>query len=427
MTPAARIAASIEILSEIARGDAPADAVLADWFRGHRFAGSGDRRAIRDAVYRDLRRGALLRWAVAEAGGDADSPRARTLAELALDRPDDIDTLFNGAGYGPPVLDIEERTLVSGVTGLDLASAPPWCAANCPEALFSLFAAQWGPETDSELAALNGTAPVDLRINRLRATREAARERLMADGYESDPTPYSAEGLRGTQRGNFDQLGAFREGLVEPQDESSQLVARLVDARPEQRVIDYCAGAGGKALALAAAADNRAEVVACDVSAARLARVAPRAGRLGVENLRTLPVPADGPPAELHAWADRVLVDAPCSGTGTWRRSPDLRWRTTTDAIAAYASTQDDLLDRAAVAVKPGGRLVYAVCSVLDSEGHERIAAFLDRNDGFRRLVVAQVLGDELTAGLGCADELVLTPARHGTDGMYAAILERVS
>ncbi len=427
MTPAARIAASIDILSEIARGNAPADAVLVDWFRGHRFAGSGDRRAIRDGVYRDLRRGALLRWSVAEAGGDADSPRARTLADLALERPGDIDSLFSGAGYGPPALTGEERSVVSAVSDLDPASAPAWCAGNCPEALYPLFTAQWGAEAATELAALNTTAPVDLRVNRLRATREAARARLLADGYESDPTPHSPEGLRGSQRGNFGQLGAYREGLIEPQDESSQLVARLVDARPEQRIVDYCAGAGGKVLALAAAADNGAELVACDVSAARLARMAPRAERLGVENLRPRPVPADGPPGELHAWADRVLVDAPCSGTGTWRRSPDLRWRTTAATIEAYAHTQDELLDRAAIAVKPGGRLIYAACSVLDREGRDRVTAFLDRNSDYRRLAVARILGDETAAALGCNDELVLTPARHGTDGMYAAILERAS
>lgn len=427
MTPAARIAASIEILSEIGRGDSPADAVLTEWFRGHRFAGSGDRRAIREAVYRDVRKGALLRWAVAAVGGAVDDPRTRTLADLALHRADEIDRLFDGAGYGPPALDDTECEMVVALGELEIASAPEWVVGNCPEGLYALFAAQWGIDTRAELAALNDIAGVDLRVNTPRATREDVQARLRADGYEAVPTPCSPVGLRGTARGNFDRLGAFREGLVDPQDESSQLVAMLVGAEPGMRIVDYCAGAGGKSLAIAAAAENRAEIVACDVSAARLARLAPRSERLGAENLRTCTIVEDGAPAELLGWADRVLVDAPCSGTGTWRRSPDQRWRTTPEAIAGHAKVQDRLLGNAAEVVKPGGRLIYAVCSVLDVEGRDRIAAFLDGNPGFRRIPVVTVLGDALAGRLDCHDDLVLTPHRHGTDGMFAAVLERAS
>ncbi len=426
MKPAARTAATIEILTEIARGDAPADAVLADWFRGHRFAGSGDRRAIREGVYSDFRTGALRRWMVQSAAGDPENPRLRVISDLAQSAPGEVDMHFDGTGYGPAPLSDDETTLVAAIGNLDAASVPPHVAANCPEALYPLFLDQWGDVAADELAALNRTAPVDLRVNTLRATREEARARLAADGYAADPTPFSPTGLRSATRGNFQQLGAYREGMVEPQDESSQLVTALVDAAPGLRIVDYCAGAGGKALALAAGAGNEAEIVACDVSHSRLAHTAPRAERLGVEGLRSLAVPADAAPAELVNWADRVLIDAPCSGTGTWRRSPDMRWRTNRDTIDAYARTQDSLLETAATMLRDGGRIIYAVCSVLEREGRARVDEFLARHTDFQRLPIADVLAPALVAKLGCEGDLVLTPNRHDTDGMYAAVLTRL-
>ncbi|MBT6405629.1 MAG: RsmB/NOP family class I SAM-dependent RNA methyltransferase [Rhodospirillaceae bacterium] len=425
MTPAARTAATIEILTEVARGDAPADAVLADWFRGHRFAGSGDRRAIREAVYADFRAGALCRWAVQTADGDPENPRLRTIAALAFEPPAELDRLFDGTGYGPPPLNAEEKALADFIGDLDSAAAPGHVAGNCPADIYPLFSDQWGDAAADELAALNQTAPVDLRVNALRATREEAQARLAADGYEANPTLFSLTGLRGTVRGNFQQLGAYRAGMIEPQDESSQLVTMLVDAAPGLRVIDYCAGAGGKALALAAGSGNQAEIVACDVSRSRLAHMEPRAARLGVEGVRSLAVPADMAPAELNDWADRVLIDAPCSGTGTWRRSPDMRWRTSPEMIAAYGREQNSLLDTATTMLREGGRIIYAVCSVLESEGRARVDAFLARHPDFQRCPIKDVLGPEMAARLGCDEDLVLTPKRHNTDGMYAAVLTR--
>tara|TARA_R110002110_G_scaffold284986_1_gene499075 strand:+ start:55435 stop:56718 length:1284 start_codon:yes stop_codon:yes gene_type:complete len=425
MTPAARTAATIEILTEIGRGDAPADAVLADWFRGHRFAGSGDRRAIREAVYADFRTGALRRWAVQAADGDPDNPRLRVIAGLALETSGEVATLFDGAGYGPPPLSSEEQGLSETVGKLDMAAAPDHVNGNCPADLYPLFVDQWDEAAADELTALNQTASVDLRVNTLRATREEAQARLAADGYDAAPTPYSASGLRGTARGNFQQLGAYRAGMIDPQDESSQLVTMLVDAGPGLRVLDYCAGAGGKALALAAASANQAEIVACDVSRSRLAHMEPRAARLGVAGVRSLAVPADEAPEELKNWADRVLIDAPCSGTGTWRRSPDMRWRTSPEAIAAYTHEQDKLLDIAATMLRAGGRIIYAVCSVLESEGRARVDAFLARHPDYLRLPIKDVLGPEMVARLGCDEDLVLTPMRHNTDGMYGAVLAR--
>ncbi len=425
MTPAARTAATIEILTEIARGDAPADAVLADWFRGHRFAGSGDRRAIRDGVYTDFRAGALRRWMVQTAGGDPENPRSRVIAGMALNAPDEVAAHFDGTGYGPAPLSGEETTLVTAIAEQDAVAAPPHVAGNCPQTLYALFLDQWADGAADELAALNRTAPVDLRVNALRATRDEAQARLAADGYEAAPTPYSPTGLRSATRGNFQQLGAYREGMIEPQDESSQLVTAMVGAAPGLRVIDYCAGAGGKSLALAAEAGNQAEIVACDVSHSRLSHTAPRAERLGVDGLRSLAVPADAAPAELERWADRVLIDAPCSGTGTWRRSPDMRWRTSPDAIDDYARDQDSLLEIATTMLRDGGQIIYAVCSVLEQEGRARVDEFLLRHPDFERRPISNVLPAALVAELGCKTDLVLTPNRHDTDGMYAAVLVR--
>jgi len=423
MTPAARVAATIEILTEIARGDAPADAVLADWFRGHRFAGSGDRRAIRERVYADFRAGALRRWAVQAGDGDPTSPRLRTIVGLALEAPEAVEALFDGTGYGPPPLSVAERALSDAVGKLEMAAAPDNVDGNCPADLYPLLLDQWGAACAGELAALNQIAPVDLRVNGLRATRDEAQVRLAADGYDAEPTPFSPLGLRGTARGNFQQLGAYREGLIDPQDESSQLVTMLVDATPGLRVVDYCAGAGGKALALAAAAGNQAEIVACDVSRSRLDRITPRTARLGVESVQCLEVATDSAPDALKGWADRVLIDAPCSGTGTWRRSPDMRWRTSLETIAACTREQDSLLDAATTMVRTGGRIIYAVCSVLESEGRARVDAFLARHPGFQSLPLNEVLDTELVSRLGCSEDLVLTPNRHNTDGMFAAVL----
>ena len=425
MTPAARVAAAIEILTEIERNDAPADTVLVEWFRRHRFAGSGDRRAIRESVYADLRDGALRRWLVANAGGDPESPRLRMIAALSREHPDALDVVFSGDGYAPPLLDDFERAVSDGTAQADAAAAPDHVAANCPAHLYALFAEQWGTQARDELAAMNRTAPVDLRVNTLNADRADARARLAADGYKADVTPFSPSGLRSHARGDFRQLGAFRAGMIEPQDESSQLVSMLVDAAPGQNVVDYCAGAGGKALALAAATNNQAEILACDVSRLRLDRIAGRAARLGVTSVAIREVPADAAPTDLVGRADRVLIDAPCSGTGTWRRSPDLRWRTRPGTVADYQDMQDGLLDSAAGLVKPGGRIVYAVCSVLEGEGRSRVDAFLARHPRFARRLVGDVLGTDLAARLDLSDDLVLTPHRHGTDGMYAAVLVR--
>jgi len=423
MTPSARVAAAIGILDDIARADSPADAILRDWGRRNRFAGSKDRRAIRDLVYRDLRDGARFRWLAATQGGDPGNSRSRMIVACEIEEPGSAAGLFDGSGYGPAALDEAEAALAAGLSGLDDAAVPAWARANCPEDLFAQFKAQWGAETEAELAALNERAPVDIRVNTLRATRADVQAGLAAAGYETGPTPISPAGLRGGENARLTDLPPFRDGLADPQDESSQIVASLCGARSGMTVIDLCAGAGGKALALAADMEDSGDIIACDISAARLSRMEPRAARLGAGNIRLLPLPDGVPPDDLAGTADAVLADAPCSGSGTWRRSPEQRWRTTPGTIAEYAKVQAGILEGAAALVKPGGRLVYAVCSLFDAEGRDIASAFADAHPEYHRVPVSGLL-----EGLedGPDGTMLLTPRRQGTDGMFAAVFERV-
>jgi 16S rRNA (cytosine967-C5)-methyltransferase len=261
----------------------------------------------------------------------------------------------------------------------------------------------------AELRALLEPASLDLRVNLLKATRDEARAALAAEGLEAVPTPHSPWGLRIEGRRQVTTGAAFREGLVEIQDEGSQMVAALVDARPGMRVADLCAGAGGKTLALAMTMQNRGQLVACDVSAARLDGAVRRLRRAGVHNVeRHLLEAGDKWIKRRAASFDRILVDAPCTGTGTWRRNPDARLRLTEADLAELLPKQAALLDQAASLVRKDGRLVYATCSLLAEENEDQVTAFVSRHPGF-----AQV------------DVLTLTPARHGTDGFFAAVLER--
>lgn len=437
MTPGARLAAAIEILSEVHGGAMPAGRIVADYFRRRRYAGSKDRAAVQNRVYGVLRRLAALRWHLAVAG-DADA-RAWVIADLVLTdglAPPAIAALFAGQNYGPAALAGAEPDLVAALAGRSLLdpAMPPAARHNYPEWLDDQLRAAFGDKFSDEMTALNEAAQVDLRVNTLLATRDEASAALAAEGVEHMPTPWSPLGLRLAGRRPFGGLAAFRRGLVEPQDEGSQLLALITGAAPDQTVIDLCAGAGGKTLALAAAMAGRGRLIACDRSATRLARLAPRLQRAGI---------ADGMAVEVRAlrrgdpWyagavdtADRVLVDAPCSGTGTWRRHPYARWRLSATALVQYARTQARLLRTAAAMVRPGGRLVYATCSILPRENAQPVDTFLANAPQFRRLDVAALWAEAVGGPVGgrapiAGPDLALTPAGHGTDGVYAAVLER--
>ena len=405
MTSAGRIAAAIELLAEIEASPArPADAVANDYFRARRFIGSGDRRAVSDLVWRVLRSHRRLSWWVRE----HPTPRVLVAASMLLDgaRYGEVADAFSGGRFAPAPLAPSEQAMLRRLEGrtLEHPSMPDAVRLEAPDWLVSRIDL-------AEFRALLEPAPLDLRVNLLKTTRDEARAALAAEGLETTPTPHSPWGLRIAGRRHVTTGHAFQSGLVEIQDEGSQLVAALVDARPGMRVADLCAGAGGKTLALAMMMQNRGSLVACDVSAARLDGAVRRLRRAGVHNVeRHLLEPGDKWAKRRAASFDRVLVDAPCTGTGTWRRNPDARLRLTEQDLAELLPKQAAILDQAASLVRTGGRLVYATCSLLTEENEDQVTAFLSRHA-------------EFTQG----EVLRLTPARDGTDGFFAAVLERVS
>ncbi len=442
MTPGARARAAIELLAAIGAAEGPADRLLAAHFRGNRYIGSKDRNAIREIVYGVLRHRAQIDWWIERQGepGPVSEPdpgpgpdlnRQRVLAALAMIErwpAAEAEAAFDGGQYRPGKLSEAEVRLFGGLAGaaLDHPDQPGWVRGNYPEWLGAELEGGLGARVAEEMAAMARPAPVDLRVNTLKGSREEARAALAAEGVETAPTPHSPIGLRLEGRRTLPGLAAFRQGLVEVQDEGSPIVALLVDALPGQIVADYCAGAGGKTLALAAAMENRGRLVACDIAEARMRDLRPRTRRAGVSNVEARIIPevgADGLDAEAF---ERVLVDVPCSGAGAWRRNPDAKWRLTQEELAAHAGRQQAILDRAARLVAPGGRLIYATCSVLDCENRQQVDRFLAAHEAFA-LLPAPDLWLEILGGDGpfpgpC---LELLPGRDGTDGFFAAFLER--
>ena len=426
MTPAARAAAAIELLGDIATGTDPADTIISEYFRRRRYAGSGDRRAVRGHVYEVLRNLALLKWRLAEAGGDGEDARAWLIAEIAARASGDLAALFSGGQFGPAPLSDDEQAVGERLAGQSEAPPPRWAQLNCPEWLLERFDRAFPQTGDAEVHALNSPAPVDLRVNLLRSSREKVQAFLHEEGHTVAPTPLSPMGLRAQGWFPLANTKAFKDGLVEVQDESSQMLALAVSAQPGERVADLCAGAGGKTLALATMMENTGEIIAADISPSRLRRMAPRLQRAGVTiaHATTIDVAAL---ADAVDPVDRVLIDAPCSGTGAWRRHPESRWHLSPEQLVDYVAIQAKLLRDGARLLGPGGWLVYATCSLLAEENEEQAAAFLNDHPQFRRVPAGQYMsGDQLTvAGLSADGDLYLSPARNGTDGVFAAVFER--
>jgi len=428
MTPSSRIQAAIELLDEVLSTDRPADGVMSAYFRARRFFGAKDRRAVSDQVWRVLRHRARLSFAL---GSKAPSARMLVMGNLVRGENKSVDSvagLFSGAKHGPRPLSSDEKYLLDVLTKETGAEAPRAAALECPDWLLEKFDAAFGDDADKEIAALGEEAALDLRVNVLKSTRDDVLSFLKREGLDAQPTPLSPLGVRLPARIALGAHEGFKSGLFEVQDEASQICAQLVNAKPGDAVIDLCAGAGGKTLAIAAAMNNKGRIVACDVSVGRLERSKLRLRRAGIHNA-TLRILEDG-----DKWLkrqagsfDRVLVDAPCSGTGAWRRNPDARWHITPADLANLTATQNELLDRAAPLAKPGGRLIYATCSLLPEENTARVEAFLGRNDKFRAVPVAEVWAEISDSPCPAAGPfLTLSPARNGTDGFFVAILERV-
>lgn len=387
MTPAARVAAAIELLDMIIAaaeaGGSSADSLIAHYFRTRRYAGSKDRRAVRDLIFSTLR--AL--------GERPPSGRAAILGYAQANDPDLL-ALFTGEGHAPAPVGAEDVFAPSGL-------APQWIS----EKFLSVF----GAESAAHMAALQARAPFDVRVNSLKTTREAVQQALP----EAEPIAGLPMGLRLAHAVALDQNPLYLSGALEVQDAGSQTIAAVCQAKPGQCVIDLCAGAGGKTLALAADMANQGQLIACDSDRARLARLAPRAVRAGVTSITTRLL---NPPREwdglcdLEGQADVVLVDAPCSGTGTWRRTPEAKWRLTPQRLAKLTETQAMLLDMATRLVKPGGRLVYAVCSLLPEEGPGQWQRWQQAHADWRPEEKGPIR---------------LTPLENGTDGFFIAAATR--
>jgi 16S rRNA (cytosine967-C5)-methyltransferase len=429
LTPAARIAAAIELLAAVDTNPRkPADAVANDFFRARRYIGSGDRRWVSDRGWHVLRARRRLAWWLTRAGGQV-TPRLQVAASLLFDgwALSGVAQSFSGGMYAPSALIADERAVLRRLEGhtLDHPDMPEGVRLEVPDWILPRLQARFGNDLLPEMVAMAEPPPLDLRVNLLKATREEARAALAAEGIAASPTPISSWGLRIEGRRPVTVGRAFRSGLVEIQDEGSQLVVALVGARPAMRVVDWCAGAGGKTLVLAMVMGNRGHIVACDVSAARLDAAMRRLRRAGVHNVeRHLAEPGDKWAKRRAGTFDRVLVDAPCTGTGAWRRNPDARLRLAEKDLAELLQKQTMILAQAARLLRNGGRLIYATCSTLIDENEAQVEAFLSANPDFRVVPLAQVWDLPFPAPAS-GPYMMLTPHRYGTDGFFAAVLER--
>ena len=417
MHPKALLDTCASLIEQVFKFEHPADAVVARFFREHRSLGPRERNTLSDTVYAALRQRLRLEWLARSGSG----PKWRRLAILAF--PGDTDFLKSA-------LTEPEKTWLNhclAVTDADLL-APH--RHNLPEWLASALRGQLGTEFDALVASLDQPAALDLRVNTMKKKRDAVLAELPQAGLVGEAAPFSPLGIRLQGKPSLAKWPAFVQGEVEVQDEGSQLLALLLDAKRGEMVVDFCAGAGGKTLAIGAAMRNSGRLYAFDTSAHRLDALKPRLARSGLSNVHPVAIAheRDDRIKRLAGKIDRVLVDAPCSGLGTLRRSPDLKWRQTPQTVAAQAQLQQAILHSAARLLKPGGRLVYATCSLLKEENEAVAEAFGTNHPDFEPLPVRELLADAQVPspeGLCTGSEqqwLRLWPHRHATDGFFAAV-----
>ncbi|MEO5844415.1 MAG: RsmB/NOP family class I SAM-dependent RNA methyltransferase [Caldimonas sp.] len=421
MPPNALLEAQTELVHRVLRFEHPADRVVADFFREQRALGNRDRHQLAEGVFALLRRLPFWRHLASPANGGRGEIERR-LALLAWQ---------GNAGVLNAAIDEREREWLARCRAFDLTALPERLRHNLPEWLAVPLQQRLGDEIWDWVEAVDAPAPLDLRVNAFKADRDEVLEHLRAAGVDAAATPHSPLGIRVTGKPALQKSEVFEQGLVEVQDEGSQLLALLAGARRGEMVVDFCAGAGGKTLALGAQMRNTGRLYAFDVSGHRLAALKPRLARSGLANVHPAQIAheRDDRIKRLAGKIDRVLVDAPCSGTGTLRRNPDLKWRQSAESVAALVPVQAAILAAAARLVKPGGRLVYATCSVLDSEG-EAVAREFDAASGadFARVPASEALERAHVTGaqgLVSGDELRLWTHRHATDGFFAALWER--
>lgn len=438
MTPGARISAAIDIATEIDSGVSASDSIVDVYFRHRRYAGSKDRRAVTDRVYGLIRRHARLDWWI-DRSGSALTPNARlrVIADLALNdkcRPEEITQLFSGGRHCPAELSPDELSLADSLAGRPVthhSEMPDAVALEYPAWLDGSLKRAFGERLGEEMTALNQPAPMGLRVNTLKTTFEEVYDSLVRENFNPDPTPYSPLSIRISGHVRIGGSTAYQQGWIEVQDEGSQLISLLTDAREGMTVIDFCAGAGGKTLALAASMARegivRGRLIACDVFSQRLQRMKARIKRAGAEGIQRHTLSSEFDPwvADQANTADRVLLDVPCTGAGTWRRHPVDKWRLTPVQLEESIETQRRILESASGMVKAGGRLVYSTCSVLPEENEDQVDWFLSENPDFE-ILDCRTLWQECVGGEPTAEGpyLRLSPATTGTDGFFCAVLQ---
>jgi 16S rRNA (cytosine967-C5)-methyltransferase len=415
--PPAILGNAEEVLREILRFMAPADVTLSRYFKDHPRLGGRERGAIAECVYAILRNKNFF----TEFGGFGTGASATMRRLVLLGMAEAIGAESLGG------LTEEETAFLDRIKEIDRSLLPAKNRSNLPDWLYDKFVAQYGEEETLQLAAvLNTPAPLDLRVNTLKTDREKVVAELATAPILAEPTPYAATGLRIQKKPALQNLPLFKEGAIEVQDEGSQVLAQLLGARRGEMVVDFCAGAGGKTLAIGAIMRSTGRLYAFDVSEKRLTKLKPRLARSGLSNVHPVVIAheRDAKVKRLAGKIDRVLVDAPCSGMGTLRRNPDVKWRQQPEDIAELTEKQASILDGASRLVKFGGRLVYATCSLLDEENDRIVEQFLASHADFELVPMNKVLAEQRIP-LEMGDYLKMLPHKHGTDGFFAAVFER--
>ncbi len=418
MHPNALVELSTELLHRVLQFESPADRVVSDFFRQHRTLGMRERHTLAETTYTVLRQRLLYQHLAQSGRGEME----RRLVLLGWQ---------GNAAFLRAALVEGEAQWLENVESVDRAALPERLRHNLPEWLAERLKAEVAGEFWPLVESLNSNAPLDLRVNTFKAKREQVLAEFAVAGIEVTPTPYSPWGLRAQGKPALHKLDVFMRGDVEVQDEGSQLLALLIDAKRGEMVVDFCAGAGGKTLALGASMRNTGRLYAFDTSGHRLAALKPRLARSGLSNVHPVQIAheRDDRIKRLAGKIDRVLVDAPCSGLGTLRRNPDMKWRQSPEAVDELRVKQMAILNSAGRLTKPGGRLVYATCSLLRAENEDIADAFCaEHSRDFKRVPAEQVLAGahvEQAGSLVQGSNLRLWPHKHGTDGFFAAVWQR--
>ncbi len=429
MQQAARVQSAIDIMENIAEARIPMDNTIRDFMSHKRYIGSKDRKFIVELVYNAMRAHARIGWWL-ERIKIEDTPRARAMAFLMLNGQD-ITNLFTGENHQPAPLNDKEQCAAQELRGQDIdhADMPENISCECPDWAADKLKPIWGGNFKDQMLAMLPPAAMDLRVNTIKVTREQAKASLAKDDVETIETPYSPFGLRAIGKPYMSATKAFHKGLVEIQDEGSQLIALMCDVKPGMRVLDYCAGSGGKTLGIAAMMEGKGIIYAMDNSTRRLEKGRRRYKKADIHNVEVRSLEEEKNRKWLRrqkSAIDVVLVDAPCSSSGTWRRNPDYRWNTYGPSLEEIVQIQSEILERVADKVKPGGRLVYATCSLFTEENEEQVEKFLTKHNNYKIVAIKDVWNKEYGDIPIQSDFMRLTPKDHKTDGFFTAILQRI-